>query len=230
MGTRKLRLSIRRNDQEAEELEAELTEADIEVLREFSANVVRLEECRLVKENLLPRLQKFGVDRERGLWFERSEADPDLLAAALHWSRPLILYREHASFMKVKNIFARLFESSIVRDFLKHLVARFKDGQSAQFFQLRTGKSKDDLTSLLSDETLSLWLNSTQYHRDQKKSLLVAELAEGVGAELLEALMQNLFVERIDAVRQLHAQIVRPALMRLDAAVPIEGSQSARST
>lgn len=117
--------------------------------------------------------------------------------------RPFILQGERTSFANIQGLLGRKFNSPLVHGWLKGA----RKVYSGEHMQAQVRIHANDI-DLLTEETLRLWLNADEYHRDQESREAVRNLEVMLGRDGFRAIMLNLLVDKARAVMALHA-IVR---------------------
>lgn len=213
MSARTLQLFIRRKSDDAlvgeEHLRLEPT--DIDSLRAYAEQVEKLEQLRFFQSAQLPRLLTISCCRDYGLRLTFAEGDADDAYAALHVARPLLLDREPASFTRVMGTLGRCASGPLLREQLGRVRQRYVETSTSHLVGLTVGD-----ISLFAPETFRLWLNSTQYHRDWNKRVQIAPIEAVIGDEPFFKLMLNHFIDKTDAVRELHTQWIAGILDRFE--------------
>jgi hypothetical protein len=167
-----------------------------QTLERFAAYAHELTQCRVLSTDWGPF--RFSVSgNEDGVMFEpTSMPDADDFRALLLLMRPFVLQDEQTSFFKVRNILERrLSDHPALRAYLDRQKAIF-DGQRCQAMKLVSGD-----TVINSRQTLELWLNAFQYHRDEKKRAMFEALhGDVLPVELTRALMIEIMLDQARAV------------------------------
>jgi hypothetical protein len=127
--------------------------------------------------------------------FEVTLPDWDDVVLFLYYLRPLYLQSEHANFHATCNVIARRFENPHVRAMID-LQKRIFSGSL-----LRTAIriSVDDIV-VNSEEVLSAWLNSYEYHRDVDKRRFLDTLNKMLPLDASQVLFIQLLTEKVKAI------------------------------
>lgn len=134
---------------------------------------------------------------ESGIKFEgTSLPDRDLFRSLLMLMRPFVLQDEETNFARVVNVLWRRLDQPVFRSYLDRQKAIF-NGERCQGF-----KFVSDGTVVNSPETLTLWLNGHEYHRNEGKRLRFEALHDGVKPlmEHSEAMFVAIVLDRARAV------------------------------
>jgi len=191
--------------------QAAFTTGELAVLRDFASSVTALEDCRLIKDDQMPRLATINFSQQDGVQMNGTIAESDNVYAALHLARPLLLANEPASFENVLGLLGRRFENPTLRRALKTLRRHYESGRAGQYFQVTIGS-----TPMFTPDTFKLWLNAAEYHRDPDKREVLREIEAAIGPASVRGLMLNMFAEKIDVVRRLRHGLVHAILRRVD--------------
>jgi len=116
----------------------------------------------------------------------------------LHLLRPLYLTNEVANFHKTLNILARRLDSPQVHE----IVGLLKDMYSGKLLRSSLRISVDNAV-VSSDEVLSAWLNSYEYHRDPAKRRLISFITQMLPLDASKVLFIQLLGEKVKAIATL---------------------------
>src|SRR6185295_6934340 len=132
---------------------------------------------------------------DAGVTAEVGMPDPDHYRALLHLMRPFVLQREATHFGKVVNILCSRLDHPAFRTYLDRQKAIFA-GQRQQAMKLFSNG-----TVINSTETLDLWLNGFEYHRDaDKRTQFEALQSETLPVEVSLNLLAGIVLDRVRAV------------------------------
>lgn len=132
---------------------------------------------------------------DAGVTSEVAMPDPDYYRALLHLMRPFVLQREATHFGKVVNILLLRLDHPAFRTYLDRQKAIFA-GQRQQAMKLFSNG-----TVINSTETLDLWLNGFEYHRDaNKRTRFEALQSETLPVEVSLNLLAGIVLDRVRAV------------------------------
>lgn len=124
--------------------------------------------------------------------------DADLFRAFLHYMRPFVLKREATFFDHIRNILGRRLDHPAVRAYLERQKEIFA-GRRWQAFILHSNG-----VVINSTETLDLWLNAYEYHKDaDKQEAFEALHDETLPIEYSRALLAGIMFDRARAVIEL---------------------------
>ena len=143
---------------------------EIELLKDYKANVQRLLETRSIKESMFGGY-KIQYDDNSGLVFESSLPDEDYISAFLHRMRFFILNKERSSYNSISGIIKRRLNNSMLNQ--KFQIQRLAyDGKTIQsMIQIQC-----DEEIINSEKMLLEWLNSYEYHNDEDKKENIIKL------------------------------------------------------
>jgi hypothetical protein len=145
--------------------------------------------------------------------------DPDHFRALLHLMRPFVLQEEEMQFGKVLNVLWRHLDHPMFRRYFDRQRDIF-GGRRWQAF-----KSMSDGTLINSSETLMLWLNAYEYHRDGEKAAQFEALHHGMRPliEFSEARFVAIVLDKARAVIEIGNAIF--ALRTNAPIVPLPGDR-----
>ncbi|MBU0995375.1 MAG: hypothetical protein KJ737_23000 [Proteobacteria bacterium] len=119
----------------------------------------------------------------------------DQILALLHRLRPFILKDESTNFYRVCKHLSRRFENQSFRDFIKTIRDRYS-GKRMQNFLLIS--SNDAVIN--SEETLIMWLNAHEYHKDRNKQAELDHLHQVLPLEASRAFFVMMLYEKVRAI------------------------------
>jgi hypothetical protein len=191
-------LSVAQKDAETRStVEAEIPDDEWAILHSFHQYSQDLISTKFVQDGMLSSLRIKGTS-EGQLSFETQLPDWDDVVVFLHYLRPLYLQTETANFHAACNIIARRLANSQVRD----MIAAQKDLYSGKLLRTAIRISVDD-TVINSEEVLSTWLNSYEYHRDPKKRQFLDTINQILPLDASKVLFIQLLAEKVAAIEGL---------------------------
>lgn len=178
-------------------VEGEFNDHEYEMLLQYLDQHEQLVSSKPLREGF-PCELSLKWDQESGLRVDANLPDNDTLSILLHRLRPFILKKEPASFVSVTAVLGRRLDNPYLRQLLKKQHMLF-DGR--QFQQMMQIVSNDVIVN--SDQMLSDWLNSHEYHRDLDKRQAVDDLFARTPGELSRAILISMVVDKVKAVRHI---------------------------
>lgn len=187
-------------DQISEELtvEADIPDDEWRVLEDFVSSAHELLETKFVASGMQSSLKIKKEMNSDDIKVEASLPLWDDVMVFLHRLRPIYLERESTSFFRVANILGRRFEHPRIRGMLKG----YRDLYSGKILRSSFEISSNDVV-VNSDEVLSRWLNSYEYHRDPDKRVFIERLHEVFPVDASKVLFIALLVEKVKAIASL---------------------------
>jgi len=171
---------------------------DLVTFTKYSEYMSRVRNASILRRGM-GGLEGFHLSQERGLEIRAADWSDAELHELLHVLRPVTLKREQASYSKVTALLHECFPFENVREFVAQCNQAYEHGEGSFYIQLKVGEQV-----AFDESLLRLWLNGTQYHTDEKKAELWAELEATISASSARALV----------VSQLHSKTL--ALLNVD--------------
>jgi hypothetical protein len=188
-------LSVAQKDEEATStVEAEIPDDEWAILQSFHQYSQDLLSTKFVQDGMPSSLRIKGTS-EGQLSFETRLPDWDDVVIFLHYLRPLYLQTETANFQAACNILARRLVNTQVRG----MIAAQKDMYSGKVLRTAIRISVDD-TVVNSEEVLSTWLNSYEYHRDPEKRRFLDTINQMLPLDASKVLFIQLLAEKVSAI------------------------------
>ena len=206
MVTRKLK-AISKDGRISKIVRLSFSEADVQLIKNYLQNCDRLEEARLLKEEL-PYVKKIKWSEESGMTIKVSEFLYGDVCELLHLARPLFLSKEPASFEKACSTIGKSAKGTAIAKHLKFIRSIYERGEYQPYFQVKIGG-----VPLFDDKTLKYWLNGVEYHQDHEKAAVVKELEISLNKEVVRGIFVSQLSGRLRAVFMLDhlaSLIVRP--------------------
>lgn len=200
---------------------AHFTADEWRVLEAFSTYAAQLSRTTLISTD--PGDLRLAISAsDAGVTSEVAMPDPDHFRALLLLMRPFVLKKEGTYFGKVVNILRSRLDHPAFRTYLDRQKAIF-DGRRLQAMKLFSNG-----TVINSTETLDLWLNGYEYHRDvDKRTRFEALQGETLPAEVSLNLLVGIMLDRARAVLDIGNGIFD--LRRNVAICPFPGDEPRRS-
>lgn len=181
--------------------EATFSDADWDRLLEFVAEAERLFATQAIRNGFSVN-NNVRWDRDSGLTTTvRLPADDDV-AAVLHRLRPFILEQERSNFLSICNLLA----SRLDHPGLRATIAWHRELFAGKQFQSMVTIKSDHLL-LNSMETLKLWLNAFEYHRDPDKQKELESAHAIFPIESTKAIVLSMVIDMIKAIGAIAAWI-----------------------
>jgi len=164
------------------------------VLEAFSTYAAELSRTTLVSTD--PGELRLSISAsDAGVTSEAAMPDPDHFRALLLLMRPFVLQKEATHFGKVVNILRSRLDHPAFRTYLDRQKAIFA-GERQQAMKLFSNG-----TVINSTETLDLWLNGFEYHRDpDKRAQFEALQRETLPVEVSLNMLVGIMLDRVRAV------------------------------
>jgi hypothetical protein len=164
------------------------------ILEAFSNYAAELSRTALVSTD--PGELRLSISAsDAGVTSEVAMPDPDYYRALLHLMRPFVLQKEATHFGKIINILLLRLDHPAFRTYLDRQKAIFA-GQRQQAMKLFSNG-----TVINSIETLDLWLNGFEYHRDaDKRTQFEALQSQTLPVEVSLNLLAGIVLDRVRAV------------------------------
>ncbi|PTB83832.1 hypothetical protein C9926_00870 [Sulfurovum lithotrophicum] len=121
----------------------------------------------------------------------------DNIAILLHKIRPFILQSEPTYLPKIMNLLSREINDTLVRQYIKQQRENFLIKQDKQAIQLHVIDSNININS---DNILNLWLNTEEYHRDNKKRKELKVILDGLPSNLFQYFMQEAIINKTTTI------------------------------
>jgi len=121
--------------------------------------------------------------------------DTDLIDAFLYRMRPFILNDEKTNFLRVCNILNKYLDNEIIRGFIKSQKNLWAGVHHRSMFQI-----SDKEGILNTDESLMKYINSYEYHRDEKKEKRFTNIKNYFKDDGLRAFYLMLILEKAKAI------------------------------
>ena len=195
-----------------ESLTVQLTDDEVERLRNFSRLMSRLASTQLVNRGI-PAITKMQY-AEGAMHFVCEQYSNGELHELLHVLRPLILQEERSSFQNIGAIVGRRLRHQLISARLKHLRRVYAEGDLSRFMQIKINEHP-----LFADETIKLWLNGEQYHSDDDKAAAWCRLENAMTASNARALVIEQLRSKVMALDELHS-VVELLLEAIDSTSP----------
>lgn len=205
------RLALRAEENDpVEVVSGTFDDSEVDLLRRFAAFVDRVRETKLLQKEM-PAITNIEWKAAEGMKWTCAAYDNGELHELLHVLRPLILYKEIASFELITGILGKKFTSGKFRGHLKLQRAIFKNGELNLYMQITINDHP-----LLDDETLKLWLNGEQYHTDEEKAVAWRNIEKALTVENTRALVITQLQAKVKALFNIQ-YIVNLILEKADA-------------
>lgn len=224
-----VKLSIESNDGEEEKVTLNFDVQELRILNRYVENCERLRGAPLLQS--FPCVQQIKWNFNEGLMeFNISEFQYEQVYDLLHRSRPIFLHREPASFNKVKAIFGKKSQGTILAKILKEIGLCYDKGEYQQYFQIHAAKASDSASDrpdewmkqamdilmnkvspekmlnadpLFHESTLDAWLNGIEYHQDEDKEETVKRIEERLTQETARGIFVSQMSGRLKAIFRL---------------------------
>ncbi len=194
----KVKLSIVPEDGQAKlTAEGEIPDDEWAILESFHQFAGELISTKFVQDGMPSSLKMSGNSEDR-ITFQTQLPNWDDVVVFLHYLRPLYLQNEATSFGRVANIISRRLANQQMRGLIE-LQKRIYSGKLLQSgFRVSVN---DHVVN--SDEVLSSWLNSYEYHRDPDKRQFIEMLNQMLPLAAAQVLFIQLLVEKVKAIATL---------------------------
>ena len=181
-------------------IELDFTDAEWEVLQDFSRYAMDLEGNSLVQEGV-PASLKVSWSAVEGLKVETELPVKERINALLVDLRPFLLKGAPTFFPKVRNIMAKASGNQRMRKHLDTLLYLFS-GRRLQSIIVTGASSRDYPKGAIinSEEMLEIWLNSDPFHKDKDKQRLFAAMHGLMPPESSIALLLFLIADKVRAI------------------------------
>lgn len=183
---------------------------EIEKLEQFIENFDRFRSARLL-ENGIPALKRISQKEGAGLCFEFTKFDTRDVYEFLHIARPILLFREPASFEKTCAIIGKKSGGTALAKHIKSLRNKYEIGHYQPYFQIAV----NDIP-LFHDNTLKVWLNGVEYHQDTEKREQVKALEKAITPNVARAVFVSQLSGKIESIFLL-AEVVNLILKKPEA-------------
>jgi hypothetical protein len=177
-----------------EEIELSFEEPELNLLRQFEANMNRLLGCELIKKGL-PNITSFKWQEGEGFKFGYPKVEPRDVYELLHLARPLLLSREPASFERICTLFGKKVKGTSLTKDLKSVRYLYEKGEYQPYFQIKVNG-----VALFHETTLKNWLNGVEYHQDAEKRAQIKKLSKDLGEETARAIFMAQLSGKIKAL------------------------------
>jgi hypothetical protein len=198
-----LRFSVTLNSTETPEglrAQGEFSDSETSVLQRFRAYADDLATAALLEPPLWTLSVVFGT----GGAIEEHNLPPRIkVRELLHLIRPLILTSEATSFYTVLSIVRQQLPAEPYQRMFERWKRRFSGKEQKEVMRWEVGGRLVN-----SEATLLLWLNAFEYHRDEDKRAIVADLGKTMSFELLEGIFLGLIMDKCEAIALL-AKFIR---------------------
>jgi ATP/ADP translocase len=124
----------------------------------------------------------------------------------LHKFRPIGLQSESTYFYKICNLLSRVLTHPFFQGLIKEQRDIYKGKRLQEVYRVRVND-----VLLNSEEVLSAWLNSYEYHRDKEKREFIEHLSEVFPLEALKVIFLSLLAQKAQAILDL-AMLVQVVL------------------
>ena len=175
-------------------VEGEIPDTEWEILQSFHVYSKELLATKFVQEGM-PASLKIRGSNDGPISFESRLPDWDDVVVFLHYLRPLYLQSETATFHSACNILARRLDNPQIRS----MIQLNKDMFSGKLLRTAIRISVDD-TVVNSEEVLSAWLNSHEYHRDTSKRQFLDTINQMLPLDASKVLFIQLLTEKVNAI------------------------------
>ncbi|MGZ5452539.1 MAG: hypothetical protein ACXWLN_30940 [Thermoanaerobaculia bacterium] len=215
---RKVQITSSRADGTREDMPATFEDEEVARLEGYLASVDALQELKIVQKGIPASFELCVRDGE--VTYINSEVPPpEEIAALLHRLRPLILENEPMNYLKTSNLLKRRFAYPNFRSLLD---------EQRELFDSRNNQSIVRITAndtvINCEQTVFDWLNSYEYHRDQKKREKIDSLHPLIPLEHSMPTFMSLLGDKVDAIRYLAALIA--VMLGLQESVDVVRRQS----
>jgi hypothetical protein len=175
-------------------VQGEIPDSEWDHLVSFTSYSADLESTKFVQDGMPASLKINWIDGAP-LSFETRLPNWDDVVVFLHYLRLLYLQSEPAAFHVACNILSKRLASPHIRS----MVQLQRDIYSGNLMRTAIRISVDD-TVMNSEEALSVWLNSHEYHRDPGKRQFLAELNRMLPLDASKVLFISLLTEKVKAI------------------------------
>jgi len=176
------------------QVEGEIPDTEWEILQSFHLYSNQLLATKFVQDGM-PSSLKIKGSSDGPISFETQLPIWDDVVLFLHYLRPLYLQSETANFHSACNILARDLSHPQIRS----MIQLQKDIFSGKLLRTAIRISVDD-TVVNSEEVLSAWLNSHEYHRDPIKRRFIDTINQMLPLDASKVLFIQLLAEKVSAI------------------------------
>jgi len=188
-------LSINQKDASVTSVvEAEIPDNEWDILQSFHQFSQEIMSTKFVQEGM-PSSLRIKATNDGQYLFKAQLPNWDDVIIFLHYLRPIYLQNEAANFHTACNIIAR----RPANDQLRSMIDVQKDLYSGKLLQTAVRISIDG-TVVNSDDVLSKWLNSYEYHRDPDKRRFIDTINQMLPLDASKVLFIQLLAEKVKAI------------------------------
>lgn len=160
----------------------------------YCGYALQLQATKLVRDGGPGQL---SMDFKQGVgWSYKANLPPDdEIIALLHRIRPFILKDEPTNFYRICSLISRIVQDSDMRLMIK----RLKKHYSGKSFQSMATFAANG-TILNSEETLLMWLNAHEYHKDRDKQFELDKLHQLMPLEASRAIFIMMIYSKVQSI------------------------------
>lgn len=187
-------------DKTKEEFDAEAEFSDVEItcLENFCRHASELRDTKIVSEGYPQKLNiTWTSSSETNI--ETEDIDAEFISSFLHKLRPLILSREPFSFERISGMIRKKFTGNPgMERQLKIIRHMYATSEFSKYGQITIGG-----IPIFKEETLKLWLNSSEYHQDKDKKELMRHIEDAFTTAGTKALFVSQLRDKAYAIFKL---------------------------
>ena len=200
-----------------EECQLNYSLSEFKTIKNFARFAYELKSMMERKQDSFANSLSLSIKGEAGkpLKFTVKLPDQDDKSVLLHGLRPFILKNEDTYLIKICNLLSREIESDLFRHHLRYQKKIFNIKKDTQAVQI-TENVREIINS---EETLKIWLNAYEYHRDTDKIEQMERLTEFLPIDVVEYIMIDALLEKAKVVLKISEVVqlvINPSLSKMN--------------
>ena len=179
----------------------EFPDNEWEALNKFIQYSEEMFESKFVKAGMQSRLKITG-NSEGNVVFESHLPNWNDVIVFLHLLRPIYLQNETTHYYNICNFIGHRIDN----EYIRAIISQNRDMYSGKLLRSYFKVSVNDVI-INSEDMLSKWLNSYEYHRDEEKREFVVRINEVFPLDASKVIFIQLLAEKVKAIRGLYSLV-----------------------